>query len=69
MARLMDQKNSFQHYPYAYYATDVFFQQGKRSAGTVKDGKLFYGGKHHFCIRKNEVSALPNGLETHVRDP
>ncbi|ETI43166.1 hypothetical protein F443_11829 [Phytophthora nicotianae P1569] len=50
MEQLVLGGNTFDHHPYARYATDVTFQQSNMPA------------KHHLHGYKVEVSVLPNGL-------
>ncbi|ETP52658.1 hypothetical protein F442_02362 [Phytophthora nicotianae P10297] len=54
--------NTFDHHPYARYATDVTFQQSNMPSGKMKERVAYYSAKHHLHGYKVEVSVLPNGL-------
>lgn len=62
MTTLADKKETFAHFPYAMYATDVTFQQCNRPSGSMQEGKIYYSGKHKLYGLKVEMSVLPNGL-------
>lgn len=38
----------FEHFPCAFYATDVKFHQANRQQGNQIESKLYYSGKHHY---------------------
>ncbi len=66
MEKLEHNNQQFDNFPYAYYATDVRFQQCNRPSGNMAEGKAYFSGKHHMYGLKQEVSVLPIGLAVHA---
>ncbi|ETL84321.1 hypothetical protein L917_15824, partial [Phytophthora nicotianae] len=62
MRMLVTSGNTFQHYPFALYATDVTLQQANRSAGNMAEDLPFYSAKHKLYGYKVEVSVSPRGF-------
>lgn len=52
----------FHHFKYAWYPTDVKFQQANRPSVNHEMSFPHFSNKHHLYGIKVEVSVLPNGL-------
>ena len=68
MTALNEANTTFEHYPYALYATDVKFQQGNRPSGAHLENKTHFSVKHSLYGFKLECSVAPNGQCVFVSD-
>ncbi len=59
---LVKKGTQLKNFPYAFYATDVIFQQGNHPSGTMLEGKHYFGAKHKLYGYKTEVLVAPTGL-------
>lgn len=63
MRELRDSNQTFSRFSHALYATNVTFQQAYRPNVSLKEGKIYFSGKHKLYGYVVEVSVLPNGLK------
>ena len=59
---LPNKTKHFKHHPYAFYATDVTFQQRNRPFGNHQASKRYFSAEHKLYGYNVEVSVFPNGL-------
>ncbi len=69
MANLIKKGAEFKNFPCALDATDVMFQQGNHTSGTLLEGKLYFSGKQKLHGGyKTEVSVALTGQAINGKD-
>ena len=61
MKKEMLEGQVFSTFDFCRYATDVTFQQTNRPSGNMREGKLYFSGKHKLYGYKTEMSVIPRG--------